>query len=73
MTPTMRAHCGACAGLMVLCRASDTEFWFVCLDCGCETDHRGAADIAAEDAVWVPVKPRRPAGAGAARPPALQE
>ena len=56
---TLRAHCGACAGPMIMAQIGDTLFWFVCVDCGAETDRRSTAAAAAEDVVWVPTKTRR--------------
>ena len=58
MPPTMRAHCGACAGLMVLCRdyrAIYWIYWYVCRTCGTETPTRLSVAEADCDVVWVPV------------------
>jgi len=54
MPPTMRAHCGACSGLIILVTLCG-EAWFICLDCDYETEHRATVAEAAEDVVWVPV------------------
>lgn len=70
-TQTYRAHCGACSGPMVLVTAAEGA-WYVCMDCGCETEPRATVAAASEDVVWVPVRPaqRRPAGAQASAGPA---
>lgn len=51
MPDTLIAHCGACAGRMIM-RQTAEGFWFVCLDCGCETSIRSTAAEAGEDVVW---------------------
>ena len=52
MPETLIAHCGACAGRMIMIQAAD-GIWFVCRDCGCETTMRPTAAEAGEDVVWV--------------------
>jgi hypothetical protein len=54
MPPTMRAHCGACAGLMALV-VDELGYYFVCDSCGCETPIRPTVAEADLDVVWVPV------------------
>jgi hypothetical protein len=58
MSETLRSHCGACAGLMVLITDDPGGFWFVCVECGETTAPRPTAAEAAEDVVWVPAKQR---------------
>jgi hypothetical protein len=53
MPPTMRAHCGACSGLMVLV-LTDSHVWFRCTVCGYTTPPRQAIAEADADVVWVP-------------------
>ncbi len=53
---TLRAHCGACAGPMVLVTDDPAGYWYVCRACGETTDPRPTAHAAAEDVVWVPAK-----------------
>jgi hypothetical protein len=59
MSETLRAHCGACAGLMVLITDDPGGYWYVCQECGETTARRPTAAEAAEDVVWVPAKQRR--------------
>lgn len=64
-TETLRAHCGACAGLMLLHVKRDPDtgieyaYWYGCLECGTLTEQRPTAAEAAEDVVWVAAKQRR--------------
>jgi hypothetical protein len=64
-TETLRAHCGACAGVMLLHVKRDAEtgieyaYWYGCLDCGTMTVQRPTAAASAEDVVWVPAKQRK--------------
>jgi len=55
-TETLVAHCGACAGRMILVTTS-VGVYFVCIDCGTQTDLRPTAAEAAADVVWVAVRP----------------
>lgn len=54
MPPTLRAHCGACAGPMVL-RSDHLGYYFVCHECGSETQPRPTVAEADADVVWVQV------------------
>jgi hypothetical protein len=54
-TQTHIAYCGACAGHMVLIHDYGV-WWFLCQDCGLTTEPRATAQLADDDAVWVPVK-----------------
>jgi|WetSurMetagenome_2_1015567.scaffolds.fasta_scaffold2066472_2 hypothetical protein len=59
-TQTTRAHCGACAGVMVLIHVSGSAIWrYRCQECGHETPPRTTPGDADDDVLWVPVKPRR--------------
>jgi hypothetical protein len=60
MPSTDIAHCGACAGRMILVSRPD-EHWFICLECGTTTDPRPTAAAAADDVVWAPARRRAPA------------
>lgn len=52
-TTTLRAHCGACAGLMIL--EHPPGCWrYRCQSCGLLTEPRATPAEAAEGAVWVP-------------------
>ena len=54
--PTLRAHCGSCAGLLIL--EHPPGVWrYRCQECGLTTEPRATAKKAAEDAVWVEVTP----------------
>lgn len=63
-TETLRAHCGACAGRMILHVKRDREtgidfaYFYGCLECGTMTAQRPTAAAAADDVVWVPAKQR---------------
>jgi hypothetical protein len=51
-TETLRAHCGACAGRMIM-RQTAEGVWFICQNCFTETSMRSTAAEAGEDVVWV--------------------
>jgi DNA-directed RNA polymerase subunit M/transcription elongation factor TFIIS len=57
-TETLRAHCGACAGRMIM-RQSTDSVWFVCQECGETTDPRPTAAEADDDVVWASIKQTR--------------
>lgn len=59
---TLRAHCGACAGRMVLITDDPAGFWYVCQACGETTAPRPDAAAAAEDVVWAPAQAKPLAG-----------
>jgi len=48
---TQIAHCGACAGRMIM-RQTAESVWFVCQNCHIETSMRSTAAEAGEDVVW---------------------
>ena len=52
MPETLIAHCGACAGRMIMRQTAD-GVWFVCQNCYTETTLRPTAAEAGEDVVWV--------------------
>jgi hypothetical protein len=59
-TQTQVAHCGGCAGGMVL-RPEDDQLRYICLACGYETPLRWTAAEAADDVVWAPLAAGRTA------------
>ena len=55
---THRAHCGACAGLMVLVHKAGANLWYYrCQTCGLTTTPRPTAAATEDDVVWGPVTP----------------
>ena len=54
---THRAHCGACASLMIL-QIDYKGCYFVCYECGEQTPPRLTVAEADNDVVWVPVAPK---------------
>lgn len=51
MPTTEIAHCGACAGRMIMVQSAD-GVWFMCQNCHLETSMRPTAAEAGEDVVW---------------------
>jgi hypothetical protein len=55
------AHCGACAGIMVLRRDYRPIYWlywYICQTCGTETQPCLTIAEADQDVVWVPLAPK---------------